>query len=161
MNDHDPPDDERLSDERLSNALRDLARHDAGRSAPHVIEQTVMAAFRARSRRRAGPLWLAAAAALLVGIGLSIYWPRASSVVAPEPAAEQAEVATEYLPLRAGPLLDPGEMGQVIRMQVPRREMHRFGLVLDPGAELDWNETVGADVLVGMDGTARAVRFVH
>lgn len=72
------------------------------------------------------------------------------------------EIATDFFPLRAGPVLAPGEMAQVVRTRIPRRELRRFGL-----AQSDFYSTIGArpdiraDVVFGYDGTARAIRFIH
>jgi hypothetical protein len=45
-------------------------------------------------------------------------------------------------------------------MQVPRTALTSFGVIGFGGAD-DRSPTVAADVLVGGDGLARAVRFVH
>jgi hypothetical protein len=82
------------------------------------------------------------------------------SVPAPKPVAR--EIATDFFPLRAGPVLEPGEIAQVVRTRVPRRELARFGLAGSSfylsGASM---RDIGADVVFGYDGTARAIRFVH
>ena len=91
----------------------------------------------------------------------------AARAVEPRPAkpvvqAEAYEIATDFFPLRAGPVLVPGELAQVVRTRVPRRELRRFGL-----AQPDFYPSVGvrqdirADIVFGYDGTARAIRFVH
>ena len=53
--------------------------------------------------------------------------------------------------------MDPGEGGQVIRVTLPRSAMRTVGL---PVPENGWYERVPADVVLGQDGVARAVRFV-
>jgi len=52
----------------------------------------------------------------------------------------------------------PLESGQLVRVQVPRAALASLGLPLN--AERG-NEPVKADVLVGYDGLARAIRFVR
>jgi hypothetical protein len=54
--------------------------------------------------------------------------------------------------------------GHVVRMEVPRASLVSFGLVpVDSadGAQGTSSGTVLADVIVGEDGLARAVRFVR
>jgi hypothetical protein len=66
------------------------------------------------------------------------------------------EVATQFLPLGAG-LIDAGERAQVVRISVPKTALLALGL---PVKMERLEERVQADVLLGEDGTARAIRFV-
>ena len=50
--------------------------------------------------------------------------------------------------------------GQIVRMQVPRAALERFGVASFETASDD-TLTVTAEVVVGNDGLARAVRFVR
>jgi hypothetical protein len=70
---------------------------------------------------------------------------------------EPREIATEFFPLVSGQVLDPAERPQLLRMNVPRAAMRSAGL---PVREERLDERVPADVLVGEDGTPRAIRFV-
>jgi hypothetical protein len=71
----------------------------------------------------------------------------------------EAENVTEFIPLVAGtPSAPPLESGQLVRVQLPRAALASLGLPLN--AERG-NEPVKADVLLGNDGLARAIRFVH
>jgi hypothetical protein len=146
--------------DRVEELLRVLAREDERLNAPAVVEQAVMSAVRAR-RARPLRMALALAASLTLGIAISLLAPGPDVHTARAPERPRPEIGTGYFPLRAGPLLNEGELGQVVRMSVPRRELYRYGFdSLGNG----WNggtATVRADVLVGMDGTARAIRFVH
>jgi hypothetical protein len=73
--------------------------------------------------------------------------------------AAEAESMTEFIPLVAGaPAAAPLESGQLVRVQLPRAALASLGLPLN--AERG-NETVKADVLLGGDGLARAIRFVR
>ncbi len=87
---------------------------------------------------------------------------RAARPAPAQPEPEPREIATDFFPLRPGPVLDPGEVARVVRGRIPRRELLRFGL---SGGELMTvdgpSREVPADVLFGADGTARAIRFVH
>lgn len=66
------------------------------------------------------------------------------------------EVTTQFLPLGAG-LIDAGERTQVVRISVPKTALLAMGL---PVKMERLDERVQADVLLGEDGTARAIRFV-
>jgi hypothetical protein len=74
------------------------------------------------------------------------------------PASYEPEETTEFVPIIQGS--DPGPMnsGQVLRVMVPRSAMNYFGL---PDNVDRANEKVKADVLLGEDGLARAIRFVR
>lgn len=70
---------------------------------------------------------------------------------------KRVETGTEFFVLRQ-PVALPDEDLQVIRIRLPRREMRRFGMPVS--AEGD-GLPVQADVVIGDDGSARAVRFVR
>jgi hypothetical protein len=79
-----------------------------------------------------------------------------------DPAAGNApmavrEVTTEFLPFPYAEGLSADERVQLIHVRLPSEALTFFGLppAADPLA------TVPADVLLGQDGTARAVRFVR
>ena len=81
----------------------------------------------------------------------------------PTPAAQPSEAAdeeivTEFIPLMNGGQLAPGDAGHLMRVEVPRSALASFGLPVNadrPGGR------VKADVLMGEDGIARAIRFVR
>jgi hypothetical protein len=55
----------------------------------------------------------------------------------------------------------PMTEGHVVRMEVPRASLVSFGLVPADGIDSAASAKVLADVIVGDDGLARAVRFVR
>jgi len=68
------------------------------------------------------------------------------------------EVATEFMPLgymNAAALQDGG---QIVRVELPRTALASFGLPVNMDR---YNEKVKADVLLGLDGMAHAIRFVQ
>lgn len=71
---------------------------------------------------------------------------------------QEREVTTEYMPLTYVASTDEAESGQVVRVQVPRAALVAMGVRVssEPSAEL-----VKADVIVGDDGLARAIRLVR
>jgi len=85
---------------------------------------------------------------------------RASQRKAPrKPASEllaaQREVMTDFIPIVYDP--EPIERGQIVRIRLPRAALATFGI---PVNEEHAEEAIRADVLLGEDGLARAVRFV-
>lgn len=68
------------------------------------------------------------------------------------------EVATDFLPLNEGGGLDPLDSGQVVRVELPRSALVSFGLPMNVERA---HEPITADVLLGEDGVARAVRFIN
>jgi hypothetical protein len=72
--------------------------------------------------------------------------------------ATESEVATRFMPLDyAGPInLQDG--GQLVRVELPRSAMLNLGLPVNMDR---YGERVKADVFVGADGLARAIRFVQ
>jgi len=69
-----------------------------------------------------------------------------------------AENTTDFLPLGYGPAPDRLERGQIVRIRLPRMTLVSFGL---PMNEARAREPIDAEVVLGEDGTARAIRFVH
>jgi hypothetical protein len=69
-----------------------------------------------------------------------------------------AEVTTDFIPIAYSNLANIQEGGQVMRLELPRYAMARFGVPIN---EERYDERVKADVWVGADGLARAIRFVQ
>lgn len=81
---------------------------------------------------------------------------------AEQTAAAAREIATDFFPLRPEPLIESGEWLRIVRTHIPRGELRRFGLAATPvPASPQLSSDVAADVVLGNDGTARAIRFVH
>jgi len=148
--------------ERLNEALRAIAHDDEAdlrRAAPR-IEAAILAEFRARMpTRRAGfasrAAGLGIAALLAVGVTATLWMAgRAPRVLRPV----VTEVGTAFMPLpyHAVPYTD----ARIVRLKVPRTALAAFGLAPDATGGAG-NDTVLADVVVGEDGLARAVRFVR
>jgi hypothetical protein len=72
-------------------------------------------------------------------------------------ANAREEVTTEFLPLTYGGLSQVDD-GQIVRIEVPRSALQSFGLPVNIERA---GERVKADVLLGHDGVARAIRFVR
>lgn len=69
------------------------------------------------------------------------------------PAEEAGEKGFIKLPFALPPV--PGETFGIVRTQLEPAQLVRMGVRVEPG----WNGTVEADVLVGQDGLAQAVRL--
>ena len=145
--------------EAVSNALRRLKEGDDEMSASPAVEARLLEEVRGLRRRQRGwsPNAIAAiAAATIVVLTVAITW---WSRIEPAPEVVTAkEVATEFYPLFYGSV--PAIQTHLVRLELPRESLARFGLM---SADLldRAGGTVLADVLVGDDGLARAVRFVQ
>lgn len=77
----------------------------------------------------------------------------------PEERPEEAEEAlTDYLLLNPGQRFQSLERGQLIRVMVPRSTLGTFGYPINPERAM---LPVKADLVVGEDGMARAIRFIR
>ena len=72
--------------------------------------------------------------------------------------ASNSEIATDFFPVGDGSALNLQDGGQLVRVELPRSALVRFGLPVNIDRA---NQRVKADVLVGADGLARAIRFVQ
>ena len=72
--------------------------------------------------------------------------------------ARAQEVATEFIPLVQPGSYAQAEEGHLVRVELPRSALASFGLPVNAEAA---EGRVKADVLMGQDGVARAIRFVR
>jgi hypothetical protein len=72
--------------------------------------------------------------------------------------SNDSEYTTDFFLLHYGEAQKPMESGELIRVQMPRSALARFGLPVNVERA---DVPVKADLLVGEDGLARAIRFVH
>jgi hypothetical protein len=68
------------------------------------------------------------------------------------------EITTEFIPLMQGRQYAQSEEGHLVRVELPRSALASFGL---PVSAESSGGRVKADVLLGEDGIARAIRFVR
>ena len=173
----------RLAAQKALTAALRAARVDwRATDAPDRVERGLVAAFRSQqARQECGrrfmwlPVltWAAAAAVLVVLAMLTIHGSR--PVVAPRhapPAAVQwasspapADFSPgadsndgDFIPLPNAEQVGDNEDVNVVRVEVPRSAMLAVGLPVNPEQA---SEMVEADVMLGSDGLARAVRFVN
>ena len=72
--------------------------------------------------------------------------------------ARDTEIATDFIPLMNRETFGEMEGGQLMRVELPRSALMSFGLPMDMERA---TERIKADVVVGYDGLARAIRFVR
>lgn len=142
-------------EQELTSALRKLAAENSAIGTPADIEQKVLAAFDAHQRPARRIRWIPAVTAATVSA--------ASGVIAtlwllhrPAPLPPRVEAPFIAIPYVAPPA--PYERTEVKRMDVPLAALVAAGLdvhVNDVGA------SVRADVLIGQDGRALAIRLVR
>jgi hypothetical protein len=171
-----------MSEEEVLNALRALAESDREKEASRAVEIRLRSAFQKKYKRRswwtlAVPALAATAAAVVVLVvklepapqtmqiavaapPVAVVPVAAALTVQPTPARrpkpQPREVATDFFPLMDAPL--PFDQGELLRVSVPASAMRIVGL---PVREDRLTEMVQADVLVGEEGLARAIRFVR
>ena len=174
----------RLDDERaVTSGLRAFAARTASAEAPPRVEAALLRALRdPQSVERGGAattspsravelLLLAAAAAILAAIVVAP--PRAGSFPEPAPPRATAGSATtvaggaaaapaagenaDFVSLSYGEDLRELDSVQVVSVELPRTALAALGW---PGADSAQTGSVKAEVIVGHDGVARAIRFV-
>lgn len=69
-----------------------------------------------------------------------------------------SEIATDFIPLGYMSPASLQDGGQIVRVELPRSALGRFGLPVNMER---YNEKVKADVLFGVDGMAHAIRFIQ
>jgi hypothetical protein len=169
----------------ITTALRSLAAHDRGREAPPEVEARLLAAFRQKraSKTRRRKARTVALATLAIAAGITLFFARSRpqpKQIAPMPVRQQPiavaaapvpmpkaapkarpikrqprEIVTQFFPLLD--VAPPFERGELLRVTVPASTMRKVGL---PVNEDHLTDRIYADVLVGEEGLARAIRFV-
>jgi hypothetical protein len=168
----------RQRQDSLIAGLRAMSAESQHVGAPANLEAKLVAAFRAhggtvapiRAPRMWAPVatWLAAAAALVaVAFVLSNQRlpqpvPHRNPPAIVESAANEVDDSSfnsaDFIPLPNAQQLAPNEDVNLVRVEVPRSTMIALGY--DVSAERA-SEPVEAEVVLGPDGLARAVRFLE
>lgn len=146
----------------LTAGLRAVAEDDERYGTSSAVSMRLLAEVHAigtARRRRTMGLSLGAAAAVVLAVSIPAWRalsPAPDAVTADAPIVTR-ELVTEFFPLTYSNV--PARGGYVVRMQVPRSALESFGAATFASDTLSPN--VLADVVVGNDGLARAVRFVR
>jgi hypothetical protein len=69
-----------------------------------------------------------------------------------------SEMTTDFIPVTYGGAASLSDGGRMVRVELPRSAMASFGLPINVDRA---NEKIKADVLLGVDGLAHAIRFVR
>jgi len=81
-----------------------------------------------------------------------------ASAKAPSANSGNIEIATDFIPVTYGGAANLADGGRMVRVELPLSAMASFGLPVNMDRA---NEKVKADVLMGVDGLAHAIRFVR
>ena len=147
--------------DRLTRALRRLKEDDQAMTASPAVEARLLDEVRRLQNPQRGwsrYLLPSMAVAAIVLVGLSLMRWKWVTPVAPPPALVAQESTTEFFPLFYSSV--PAAQTHLVRLELPGESLARFGLMSADVIDLT-RGTVLADVLVGDDGLARAVRFVQ
>ena len=154
-----------MNDFQIREALGRLRDRVAVPPQDAAEEAALLSAFDAHwarppRRRRRSRVWMAATAASLA-IAAALDWMVATSVVIP---AGESRAMTAVVPDTAAFVAWPGagtpprfESGALMRIELPVSALPALGLVPPSSG----SGSVMADVIVGQDGMARAVRLVQ
>jgi hypothetical protein len=144
-----------IGQDELKQRLRELAK-----ASPQVAsvesEQRLRESFRSHQRRRRAWKYLTGVAASLL-IGGASYLISHVHGRGPAAATEGSYASPPgFLALPYAQSDVPLEHAVVVRVNMPPSEASALGVPFDPGAR----KRISADLLIGQDGMARAVRFV-
>lgn len=155
---------------RLSGLLADIAAGSTPASAG--IPAGLAQEFRRRQvahtmRQRVRWAGAAVAASIVIAVGLSTHFgflvgrtkQHLQTAVLPSPPSQVLSAhTTQFMPLPFARPFRRDEQVTMYRVQMPEAALTSFGLPIDGQRA---NTGVVADVLVGQDGIARAIRFVE
>jgi len=147
----------------LTAGLRAVAEDDERFGSSSAVGLRLLAEVQAiadAKRRRTLVLSLSAAAAVLIAVLVPTWRSWQSAANQPQQVDAPVitrELVTEFFPLGYSNV--PARGGYVLRMQVPRSALASFDVA--PIAGETGSPNVLADVVIGDDGLARAVRFVR
>ena len=151
------------NDSTLTAGLRAVAEDDERFGSSNAVGLRLLAEVQAiadAKRRRKLVLALSAAAAVLIAVLVPTWQSWRSAAEQPQQADAPVitrELVTEFFPLTYSNV--PARGGYVVRMQVPRGALASFdAAAFTPDTA---SPNVLADVVIGDDGLARAVRFVR
>jgi hypothetical protein len=135
------------NEEILRRGLKALAASETSEPAPG-LEAALLARLKKKPARILS--WpvaleaLAAAAVIAIAIGSSLRAPKT--------------VDTGFIPVPFVEPIGPTETAQVVRVRMPVGALAKWGM---PVRAANLNQSIDADVVLGEDGLARAVRFVQ
>jgi hypothetical protein len=150
-----------LRDTHIDQALATIRETTAVPPVDPGRERALMNAFDAhharprRPARRATWVWTAAAASMALAIGLGRLGVSDATPV--ETTSDAPADLAGFVPWPGAFALPPLESGELRRVDLPRAALPALGLTAPASAAA----VVPADVVIGQDGLARAVRLVR
>ena len=148
----------------LAEWLREVADADVTNGASPAVRERLLEEVRTRrrSRRSAAIKMYAMAAGLVIATALPVWQLTTRPSLEPSPrvvtSPGDAEVVTAFYPLAYGAV--PVTHGNIVRVAVSPAAVAALG-VETIGVSTSPTDVLLADVVVGEDGLARAVRFVR
>jgi hypothetical protein len=143
-----------IGQDELRRRLRELAEASP-QGAGVESEQRLREIFRLRQRRsRAWKYLTALAASLAIGGASYVLWQGHERKAAVTESSYVSPPGFLALPYAESDV--PMEHAVVIRVTIPPAQASALGVPFDPGGRKE----ISADLLIGQDGMARAVRFV-
>lgn len=146
-------------DKQLHEQLRRLSIVGPQTAGP-AFEETIRRAFRARLSEKGGR-WnyaLKIAAAVVIAAGLYMLWDHRKTSEQPLAATTLVHQRSDFFALPYAQSEVPLEQPVIVRVQIPVSELSGMGI---PSPDFGVKGKVSADLLVGQDGVARAVRLVE
>jgi hypothetical protein len=144
-----------MTDNELNELFKALRQSDFG-NVNEATEERIRLAFRARQRRnRVRAYLMEIAASIAVALGLYFLLSGGGSLHRERAGSRATYNDSEFVVLPYGQSDVPLEHPVIVRVQVPEAELGHLGISL-PATPKD--ARVEADLLVGQDGIARAVR---
>ena len=142
-------------DKQLASSTDNTGAHDDTRMQPSPPVRDEGTAPRVSVSRR--PTTPVRASNVSFGAGNKGVVSQPGREVAAEAAGDR-EIATDFIPLVQGGRFGQADGGHLVRVELPRSAMVSFGLPVNFERA---GGRVKADVLLGDDGIARAIRFVR
>ena len=142
-------------DKQLASSTDDTSAHDDTSPQPSSsVRDEDMTPRVTSARRSTTPVRAATVSFGTNGVG--VVSPPGREVAAE--AAGDREIATDFIPLVQGGRFGQADGGHLVRVELPRSALVSFGLPVNFERA---GGRVKADVLLGDDGIARAIRFVR
>jgi hypothetical protein len=143
-------------EDQLKDQFRVLARAVRQHGSP-ALEDRLRAAFRTRVNQRRWKYVARVAAAVVIAAGLYAAWAHKRGSEQESAVSAPVHHRSGFIALPYAQSDVPLEQPVIVRVQIPASQLGGMGM---PLGHLAAEEKVNADLLVGQDGIARAVRVV-
>jgi hypothetical protein len=153
------------NESQLTVALAELALYTDG--APARLEQMIRRQLPVSIRKPKAVKWVWAGLATAASLALAVLLIVRSGGVPVKQAVPDVMVAAaadpdsdadDFVPLPYAAEVSPDEHTDIVRVALPRESLLAMGL---PVRADRFGEEVEADVMIGMDGTAKAIRLAN